>query len=102
FVVSRFEGAVLWGGLGGGGGGGEGEAGAAPAPVAALLRHRELAVGTTVAVLSGGNLDPGVAARVSALAALPVPDLGERQADDLRGERSRAGVSGASEVRTTA
>ncbi len=74
---------------------------AGAAPVAALLRHRELAVGTTVAVLSGGNLDPGVAVRVRALAALPVPDLGEPQADDLRGGRSRAGVSGASEVRTT-
>jgi threonine dehydratase len=48
---------------------------AGAAPVAALLRHGGLAEGTTVAVLSGGNLDPGVASRVKALAAVPVADL---------------------------
>ncbi|WP_374121927.1 pyridoxal-phosphate dependent enzyme [Frankia sp. AiPa1] len=44
---------------------------AGAAAVAALLRHGELAEGTTVAVLSGGNIDPAVAARVETLAATP-------------------------------
>ncbi|MCK9896383.1 threonine/serine dehydratase [Frankia sp. AgB32] len=74
---------------------------AGAAPVAALLRHGGLAVGTTVAVLSGGNVDPGVAARVKALAALPAAGLGEPQANDLRGGQSVAGVAGVREVRTT-
>ena len=44
---------------------------AGAAGVAALLRAPQLAQGPTVAVLSGGNLDPAVASRVTALAAAP-------------------------------
>ncbi|SNQ47942.1 L-threonine ammonia-lyase [Frankia canadensis] len=42
---------------------------AGAAPVAALLRYPGVAQGPTVAVLSGGNLDPAVAARVASLTA---------------------------------
>ncbi|WP_462187510.1 MULTISPECIES: threonine ammonia-lyase [unclassified Frankia] len=44
---------------------------AGAAGVAALLRQGDLAQGPTVAILSGGNIDPGVASRVKALAAIP-------------------------------
>jgi len=47
---------------------------AGAAPVAALLRYPGAAQGVTVAVLSGGNLDPAVAARVASLAARPADD----------------------------
>ncbi|EIV94068.1 threonine/serine dehydratase [Frankia sp. QA3] len=49
---------------------------AGAAPVAALLRHGGLAQGPTVAILSGGNIDPGVASRVKSLAAVPAEDAG--------------------------
>jgi threonine dehydratase len=42
---------------------------AGAAGVAALLRHPDLAVGTTAVVLSGGNADLDTASRIAALAA---------------------------------
>nr|WP_313954314.1 pyridoxal-phosphate dependent enzyme [Frankia sp. CpI1-P] len=50
---------------------------AGAAPIAALLRHGGLAQGPTVAILSGGNIDPGVASRVKSLAAVATDDVGE-------------------------
>ncbi|CAJ59813.1 putative threonine dehydratase [Frankia alni ACN14a] len=50
---------------------------AGAAPVAALLRHGRLVQGPTVAILSGGNIDPGVASRVKSLAAVATDDVGE-------------------------
>ncbi|WP_261567171.1 threonine ammonia-lyase [Frankia gtarii] len=47
---------------------------AGAAPVAALLRHGGLAQGSTVAILSGGNIDPGVASRVKSMAAVATED----------------------------
>ncbi len=49
---------------------------AGAAPVAALLRHGGLAQGPTVAILSGGNIDPGVASRVKSMAAVAIEDAG--------------------------
>lgn len=60
---------------------------AGAAPLAALLRHGGLARGSTVAVLSGGNIDPAVDARVRALAgSAQVPSADPVEGDLVPGD----------------